>query len=122
MSIAAIGSVHGLGAISASQVEGRDKAQGIGGIAGVGGIGEGNPQVSTDHTDVGGSFSDALSQARALDQDAASQAEKFANNDPSVGIHEVMIASEKANIALRYATTIKNKALEAYHELMQTQV
>jgi flagellar hook-basal body complex protein FliE len=119
VSIAAIGSVHGLGAISASQVAGHDKAQGIAGVAG---IGEGTQHVSTDHTDVGGTFSDALSQARALDQDAASQSEKFANNDPSVGIHEVMIASEKANIALRYATTIKNKALEAYHELMQTQV
>jgi flagellar hook-basal body complex protein FliE len=34
----------------------------------------------------------------------------------------VVIASEKANIAVRYAVTLKNKALEAYRELMNTQV
>ena len=39
-----------------------------------------------------------------------------------MGIHEVMIASEKANIEIRYATTLKNKAIEAYRELMNTQV
>ena len=33
-----------------------------------------------------------------------------------------MIATEKANIALRFATTLKNKALEAYQQLMQTNV
>jgi flagellar hook-basal body complex protein FliE len=33
-----------------------------------------------------------------------------------------VIASEKASIAVRYAVTLKNKALEAYHELMNTQV
>ena len=33
-----------------------------------------------------------------------------------------MIATEKANVALRFATTLKNKAVEAYRELMNTQV
>ena len=68
------------------------------------------------------SFSKALTDAHELDKDATSQAERFANHDPSVGIHEVVIASEKASIAVRYAVTLKNKALEAYHELMNTQV
>jgi flagellar hook-basal body complex protein FliE len=31
-----------------------------------------------------------------------------------------MIASEKSTIALRYAVTLKNKALEAYKDLMNT--
>jgi flagellar hook-basal body complex protein FliE len=72
--------------------------------------------------DLASSFTKALDEARALDQDATKKADAFAANDQSVGIHEVMIATEKANIALRYATTLKNKALEAYHELMQTNV
>jgi flagellar hook-basal body complex protein FliE len=72
--------------------------------------------------DLGHSFSKALDDARSLDQDATQKSDAFAANDQSVGIHEVMIATEKANIALRYATTLKNKALEAYHELMQTNV
>jgi flagellar hook-basal body complex protein FliE len=72
--------------------------------------------------DLGESFGKALVDARALDQQATAAAEKFASGDPAMGIHEVVIATEKASIALRYATTLKNKALEAYHELINTQV
>jgi flagellar hook-basal body complex protein FliE len=75
-----------------------------------------------DQLDLGGSFAHALEQAHASENTATDSAEKFAKGDPGMGIHEVMIASEKANIAIRYATTLKNKALEAYKELMNTQV
>lgn len=74
----------------------------------------------------GGGFADtlldAVSQARALEQNAATASNKFAEGDPSVGIHEVVIAAEEANVAVRFATTMKNKVLEAYRELMNTPV
>ncbi|MFN0251422.1 MAG: flagellar hook-basal body complex protein FliE [Kofleriaceae bacterium] len=70
----------------------------------------------------GGAFSNVLSDARAAENTATQMEEKFANGDTSIGIHEVMIQAEKANIAIRYATTLKNKAIEAYRELMNTQV
>ena len=73
-------------------------------------------------TDVGGAFGKALNEARSLENTSTEMAEKFANGDQSIGIHEVMIASEKSSIALRFATTLKNKAVEAYKELMNTQV
>jgi flagellar hook-basal body complex protein FliE len=76
----------------------------------------------TPRVDLGNSFTKALDEARAAEHTATDSADKFAVGDPSVGIHEVVIASEKANIAIRYATTLKNKALEAYRELMNTQV
>ncbi|MEO6777327.1 MAG: flagellar hook-basal body complex protein FliE [Kofleriaceae bacterium] len=79
-------------------------------------------KVGKPETNLGESFSKALTDAKELDKEATSQADRFAAHDPSVGIHEVIIASEKANIAVRYAVTLKNKALEAYHELMNTQV
>ncbi|MEO8842700.1 MAG: flagellar hook-basal body complex protein FliE [Kofleriaceae bacterium] len=79
-------------------------------------------KLEKPETNLGESFSKVLTDAHALDQDATNQAERFANHDPSVGIHEVIIASEKASIAVRYAVTLKNKALEAYHDLMNTQV
>lgn len=75
-----------------------------------------------DKVDVARSFTSALDEAHAAEQTATHAAEQFAKGDPGMGIHEVMIASEKANISLRYATTLKNKALEAYRELMNTQV
>lgn len=70
----------------------------------------------------GDSFANVLSETRQVEADATHQMERFAKGDPTQGIHEVMIASEKANIQIRYATTLKNKALEAYKELMNTQV
>ena len=72
--------------------------------------------------DLAGSFTKALDEAHAAEHDATHAAEQFAKGDPGMGIHEVVIASEKSNISLRYATTLKNKALEAYRELMNTQV
>jgi flagellar hook-basal body complex protein FliE len=70
-----------------------------------------SPELATGVGGVGG-----------VEHTATDAAEKFAKGDPAMGIHEVVIASEKANIAVRYATTLKNKALEAYRELMNTQV
>jgi len=72
--------------------------------------------------DLGEAFANALTEASNTEKTATHSAERFAKGDPTMGIHEVMIASEKANIEIRYATTLKNKAIEAYRELMNTQV
>ncbi|MGN6109494.1 MAG: flagellar hook-basal body complex protein FliE [Kofleriaceae bacterium] len=76
----------------------------------------------TDRTDLGDAFGQALAEARVRETTATEAAQRFADGDPSIGIHEVMIAAEKASISVRYATTLKNKAVEAYRELMNTQV
>ena len=72
--------------------------------------------------DFGDALLDAIEQASGSEKAASDASTRFAAGDPSIGIHEVMIASEKANIAVRYATTLKNKLVEAYRELMNTQV
>ncbi len=82
----------------------------------------GSEAPAAGNVDLAGSFGHALKEAHAAERTATDGAERFAKGDPGMGIHEVMIASEKANITLRYATTLKNKALEAYRELMNTQV
>lgn len=79
----------------------------------------GRPAAGSGFSDLLG---DAITEARAREQVAADAQVGFANGDPGVGIHEVMIASEKANISVRYAGTLKNKLLEAYRELMNTPV
>ena len=65
---------------------------------------------------------DALTEARGNERVAEDMAGRFAAGDPGVGIHEAMIASEKASISLRFAVTLKNRVLEAYRELMNTSV
>ncbi len=37
-------------------------------------------------------------------------------------MHEVMIALERADLSFRYMTQIRNKVLEAYNEVIRTQV
>jgi len=68
----------------------------------------------------GSLLSEAVSRAGGLERASDDAGQRFAAGDPSVGIHEVMIASEKSSIALRFAVTLKNKAIEAYRELMST--
>jgi flagellar hook-basal body complex protein FliE len=79
-------------------------------------------RTPSSKVELAGSFGKALEDAHAAERTATDAAEQFAKGDPAMGIHEVVIASEKANIAVRYATTLKNKALDAYRELMNTQV
>jgi flagellar hook-basal body complex protein FliE len=65
-------------------------------------------------------LADGLEQARNAEAHADDLGERFAAGDPTVGIHEMMIAAERAGISLRYAVTLKNKAVEAYRDLMNT--
>ena len=72
--------------------------------------------------DFGEALANAIGDARSLENTSNEMATKFAAGDPSVGMHETMIAAEKASIGLRYAVTLKNRMLEAYRELMNTPV
>ncbi len=65
-------------------------------------------------------LADGLEKARDAEAHANDLGERFAAGDPTVGIHEMMIAAERAGISLRYAVTLKNKAIEAYRDLMNT--
>lgn len=72
--------------------------------------------------DAGMGIVDVLSQARAEETSASDLSARFAAGDPDVGIHEAMIASEKASISVRFAVTLKNRAVEAYKEILNTPV
>ncbi|MFO8085997.1 MAG: flagellar hook-basal body complex protein FliE [Desulfobacterales bacterium] len=52
----------------------------------------------------------------------ADQAVLKANTNGSVELHEMMIAMEKADISLRLLVQIRNKAIDAYQEIMRMQV
>jgi flagellar hook-basal body complex protein FliE len=72
--------------------------------------------------DFGEALAHAIGQARSMENTSNDLSTRFAAGDPQVGMHETMIAAEKASIGLRYAVTLKNKVLEAYRELMNTPV
>jgi flagellar hook-basal body complex protein FliE len=70
--------------------------------------------------DFGKVLGDVLTNASDAEKQADAAAKGFAAGDPNVGIHEVVIAAEKANIEVRFAVTLKNRAIEAYKELLNT--
>ena len=45
-----------------------------------------------------------------------------ANTGDSVNLHELMLAMEKADISLRLMVQVRNKAVDAYQEIMRMQV
>jgi flagellar hook-basal body complex protein FliE len=80
------------------------------------------PGAETPGVDFATELGRAVSQAGAAERTSAEMSQKFAAGDPSVGLHEVMIASEKAAIGVRYAVTLQKKLVDAYRELMQTNI
>jgi flagellar hook-basal body complex protein FliE len=70
----------------------------------------------------GAILADAIAEARSHEADAGALRNRFLDGDPTVGMHEVLIAGEKAGVAVRYAITMKNRAVEAYREILNTPV
>jgi flagellar hook-basal body complex protein FliE len=63
---------------------------------------------------------DAVSSVHALEDKASSTVEGLISGT-GVDIHEAMIATQKANMAFEIALSVRNKAVAAYQQLMQTQ-
>ncbi len=73
----------------------------------------------------GGRFAQALE--RAIESTDAQiqggdEASRALAMGEQVGLHETMIAVERADIAFRTFSAVKNRALEAYREIMRMQV
>jgi len=73
----------------------------------------------------GASFADTLTESLDRVNDMQKEADK-AIEDFAAGktrnIHETMIAVNKADIAFRLTMQVRNKIVEAYQEVMRTQV
>jgi len=80
------------------------------------------PKVKREGDDLSGSFADVLNKAvsKANDLEVNSQelTQKMIYSPGSVDIHTVMIAQQKAEIALTFTKAIRDEALSAYRELI----
>ena len=65
-------------------------------------------------------LTEALNNVNALQKSAAVGAQDFALGVDD-NIHKVMIATEKAQLAMDMTVAVRNKVLEAYKELMRLQ-
>jgi len=67
-----------------------------------------------------GELGKALSAVERVQQEADREAEKVALGGGN--LHETALALEKADVALRLATKVRNKLVEAYQEVMRMPV
>jgi flagellar hook-basal body complex protein FliE len=65
-------------------------------------------------------FDQALNEVNQMQVDSAKLTEDFALGKTD-NIHQVMVAAEKSTIALQLTMQIRNKALDAYNEIMRMQ-
>jgi flagellar hook-basal body complex protein FliE len=62
----------------------------------------------------------AVAEVNQLQQTADGAAEKVVRGE--IGIHEGMLAMGKADLSLRLMLQVRNKAMDAYREIMQMSV
>jgi flagellar hook-basal body complex protein FliE len=69
----------------------------------------------------GAFLQDSISKVNELQSDANIAVEKLASGD-SKNLHETLLAVEKADIAFRTMNQVRMKVIDAYKEIMKTQV
>ncbi len=84
--------------------------------------------INNDNQESGSVFSkfyqsavDMLDETNTLQKDADQMSLDFAVGKID-SVHDVMIAQEKASIALQYTVQLRDSLLDAYNEIMRMQV
>ena len=54
--------------------------------------------------------------------DATKVAEQFQLGDPKVTLEETMVAMQKANVSFQAALQVRNRLVQAYHDIMNLQI
>ncbi|MFP5520306.1 MAG: flagellar hook-basal body complex protein FliE [Bdellovibrionia bacterium] len=80
-----------------------------------------SPSSGGDNKTFAATLNDAISNVNQLHKVADKKAEMLATGKTD-DIADVMIAAEKADIALRVMTQMRNKVIDAYQEIMKMQV
>lgn len=69
-----------------------------------------------------GAFSDllknSLDQVNTTQKQAETLARDFQMGNSEVSLHDVMLASSKANIAFQATVQVRNRLVSAYHDIM----
>jgi flagellar hook-basal body complex protein FliE len=66
-------------------------------------------------------LSDMVKNANDMQVKADNAVQNFVTGQ-SKGLHEVMLAVEKSSISFQFLNQVRNKAIDAYHEIMRMQV
>src|SRR5688500_20145638 len=64
----------------------------------------------------------SLNEVARTKNEAANLSKSFTVGDPNTNLQDVMVAMQKSNIAIQQAVQVRNKLVQAYHEIMNMQV
>jgi flagellar hook-basal body complex protein FliE len=79
-------------------------------------------EKGTPRTDFAAALKASVEQLNGAQVRAQQLGESFSLGDESVHLSDVMIALQKANIALHTAVQVRNRFVSAYQEIMNMQV
>jgi flagellar hook-basal body complex protein FliE len=81
-------------------------------------------QVSSSPSELlqnfGDYLKDAINQVSEQEKSASNMTEKLILGE--VNVDQAMITAEQALLSLQFTTQVRNKAIEAYQEIMRTQI
>lgn len=79
------------------------------------GNGQGQEQVEKAFSET---IKESLSQVNDMQLEGGEMVKAFASGE-NQNVHELMISLQKAGLAMKMTSAVRNKAMEAYKELMQ---
>jgi len=77
---------------------------------------------AADKVDFGALLKRSIDAVNETQQHAGKLTDAFEAGDPNVDLTQVMVALQKANVSFQAMTQVRNKLVDAYHEIMQMQV
>ena len=77
---------------------------------------------SSAPADFGAALKGALDQVNDTQQNALGLAREFETGKSSLGVHEVMLSLQKANIAFQGTVQVRNKLVAAYQDIINMQI
>ncbi|WP_026958096.1 MULTISPECIES: flagellar hook-basal body complex protein FliE [Aliagarivorans] len=87
------------------------------------GLGQGQDlQVNRSHETFGNLLRDAINNVNNLQGQANDLRTRFDMGDRSVSIGDVMVAAQKSSVAFEATVQVRNKAMEAFKEIMSMPV
>ncbi|MEY4762538.1 MAG: hypothetical protein RLZZ200_2394 [Pseudomonadota bacterium] len=97
---------------------GPNAANGPAAVAQSAGLGRANGVEPLNGTSFASVLKAGLDKVNAAQQNARSITEKFERGVPGVELSQVMIESQKANVAFRATVEVRNRLVNAYQEIM----
>lgn len=78
------------------------------------------PKQATSGGQFGNLLKEAIQQVNDVEKGSQGELQKYLSNESD--LHSVMIALEKADLSFQVMMQVRNKIVQAYQEIMKTQV